>query len=152
MITDQDLKKVFSHPLFQKYFDKKGKAGEFESGRYWSVLLCMHQGMRLNEACQLLLGDVREYKGIYYLNIGVTDEEGEIAKSLKTAASQRFVPLHSKLIELGFIDFCREQKTLTQSPFLFPELVPTKGHEHSKKVGRHFRSLLNQCPRFIYDA
>jgi integrase len=74
--------------------------------------------MRLNEACQLYLDDIRQDNaGIWFISINDDAED----KSLKTKASEREVPIHSKLIEFGFLNYVNQVRTLGHKR-LFPEL------------------------------
>lgn len=86
----------------------------------WLVLIGAYTGMRLGEINGLVKDAIRhdDETGIDY--ILVTDKFGS---SLKTVAAKRLVPIHSKLIEAGFIDwlsrsksglFSVESKTMTQ--------------------------------------
>lgn len=140
LLSDNDLNKILSDQDFNKHAYKQGDGGVIHAGRYWAVLLSMHQGNRVNEACQLLQTDVREHEGVHYLNFGDADEA--VQQSLKTAASKRLVPIHKNLIELGFLDFCKAQKLVNSSPYLFPDLArDPKTGLHSAPVVRLFARL-----------
>lgn len=83
--------------------------------RYWSALIYVYTGARLNEIASLTPDDVIEGKetGIWYFNI--TDEEE--SKKVKTEAGTRFVPVHSKLIELGFLRYVEHaREVIAKSP------------------------------------
>lgn len=73
------------------------------TSQYWLPLLGLHTGARLNELCQLLKSDVQAIDGVDIISI----LDGEESKRLKTDAARRLVPIHSKLIELGFLDFVK---------------------------------------------
>ena len=78
------------------------------STNYWGALIAVYTGARRNEIAGLLPEDVKQDKatGIWYFDI--TDEEE--GKALKTSAAKRIVPVHSHLINLGFLDFLEEAK------------------------------------------
>jgi integrase len=68
----------------------------------------MLSGMRLDEACQLYKEDIREVDGIWCIDINDSKD-----KKLKNLASRRVIPVHPKLISLGFIDYvnnCNDQR------------------------------------------
>ena len=69
--------------------------------RKWIVLLGAYTGARLGEITQLRREDIKVdlETGIKYLRI--TSEAG----ALKTDNANRLVPIHSKLLELGFEEF-----------------------------------------------
>lgn len=70
---------------------------------YWYVLCCMFTGARPNEIAQLTTNDIkRDDEGIWYFDIN--DEE---LKSIKNEKSIRNVPVHSKLIAAGFLDYVK---------------------------------------------
>ena len=95
--------------------------------------------MRLNEICQLFVGDIQKKKNIYYFN--VTDE-GE-KQHLKNQNSKRKVPVHPKLIELGFIDFVNEQKKNKQQ-LLFNKLSYSPKNKYNKKMSAWFARYLEE--------
>lgn len=69
--------------------------------QYWLPLLAFASGARINELATLYKHDILEERNIKYFNL--TEYEDE--KSLKNNNSKRVVPIHSRLIELGFLDF-----------------------------------------------
>lgn len=62
----------------------------------------VNSGARLGELSQMLTGDVRQHHGVWILY--VTPERSQ-DKSVKTDGSARVVPLHSRLVKLGFLDY-----------------------------------------------
>jgi len=71
--------------------------------RYWGSLLYIYTGARLNEIASLTPDDILkdDKSDIWYLSI---NEDGE-NKSIKTKAGKRLVPIHPRLIELGFLNY-----------------------------------------------
>lgn len=132
------LRTIFSSPLFHHC---RGDKQEHLPGnvairdwRYWLPYLAAYSGARLGELAQLLTSDVRQLHGDWILHV---TPEGSDAKSVKTAGSARVVPLHSKLIELGFIDY-HARMVDRGAKQLFPELQPdTRGH-FSRTPSRFF--------------
>ncbi|MCZ5067667.1 integrase, partial [Escherichia coli] len=68
----------------------------------------------MNELCQLYLSDIRmSENGVSYLDFNldspdkVMDTEAEADKSLKTLNALRQVPIHPRLIELGFLEYVK---------------------------------------------
>lgn len=94
-------------------------------------LIALYTGARLEEICQLHLDDIHEVDGIWVLDI---NNKGE--KNVKSQTSARLVPVHSKLIELGMIKYCKILLNQGQER-LFPEL--NKGKKgYSAQAGRWF--------------
>ncbi len=94
-------------------------------------MLGLFAGARLNELCQLTTADVGRHDGVE--TISVLDED---LKRLKTEASRRIIPIHSKLIELGFID---NVATITAGR-IFPILPENKARkdDFGKEPSRKF--------------
>lgn len=124
--TLEDLEALFESETYRNHQHET-------SSRYWLPLLGLHTGARINELCQLLRSDIKEIEGVPVISI--LDEEEN--KRLKTDASRRLVPIHSKLIELGFLDFV---KTI-HSGRIFPHLRddPLKPGNFGIKASEDFR-------------
>jgi integrase len=67
---------------------------------YWMPLLGYYTGCRIEELSQLFADDIKQQNGTWVLDIN--DDDG---KKLKTLSSKRLIPIHSHLIELGFLEF-----------------------------------------------
>lgn len=124
--TADQLKAIFASPLFNKCAGDKlehevGKV-EVRDWRYWIPLIAIYSGARLGEISQLLVKDVRQLHDVWIFHIS---EEGSASKSVKTGGSERVVPVHSKLIEMGFLKFHARMNALGR-PELFPEIKPDK--------------------------
>lgn len=103
--------------------------------QYWGALLLLYTGARLNEIASLTVDDIKENAGIWYFDIN--DEEEE--KSLKTEAAKRIVPVHSDLIELGFLDFLQKAKeSRKQNERLLHELSFAPRTKWGRMLGRWF--------------
>lgn len=112
---------------------------------YWGALIAVYTGARRNEIAALLPDDVKQDKasGIWYFDI--TDEEEE-GKALKTEAGKRIVPVHSRLIELNFLDFVEEARGMKSKikhksgyePRLLYDLTYTEHEKWGRNLGRWF--------------
>ena len=74
-------------------------AQEADPVNRWVPLLSAYSGVRVSEICQLGVEDVTQLSGIWCMKIAPE------AGSLKTAGSERVVPLHPAVIEAGFLQF-----------------------------------------------
>jgi integrase len=110
--------------------------------QYWIPLLAAFTGARLNELGQLTPNDIKQDKdGTWYIDITDTpddDEEMIDTKQLKNKESRRIVPVHSKLIELGFIEFAKSQKNIAASNLC--NIQPAKADKYGKAPGQWFNS------------
>ncbi len=123
--TDQ-LKTIFSAPLYTGCRDAgHGYAmpgpERPRNARFWIPLLSMFGGLRLNEACQLDVADIRRIENVDCFAITERSEGATTDKRLKTASSERVVPIHVMLIDLGFMDFVCQRKRAGESK-LFGEV------------------------------
>lgn len=144
-----DLNAIFSAEWFQHGGAKRNKAGGLNSFRphyYWLPLLGLHCGARLNELSQLHLGDIIEYEpGKFYIFINdATPDSAENKqpiksdnKSIKNRNSKRVIPIHSKLIDLGLIDYINALR-INGHEILFPELTHDKVKGYGKAAGKWF--------------
>lgn len=121
--SDDQVKAIFASPLFHKCGGDKAEheAGKIEirDWRYWLPWIALYSGARLGEMAQMMTADVRELHGIWIFHI--TREGGD--KTTKTEGSQRVVPVHSRLIELGFLKYHARMVALGKER-LFPEIKP----------------------------
>ena len=136
--SGDELKAIFSSPLFHQC---RGDKQEHRAGnvvirdwRYWLPYLAAYSGARLGELAQLLTSDVRQLHDVWILHV---TPEGADAKSVKTAGSARVVPMHSRLIELGFIEYHAAMVARGEKQ-LFPELEPDARGHFSRTPSRFF--------------
>lgn len=91
-----DLMKIFDSRVFSE--DRWGH-------RQWLPILALYTGCRLEEIGQLLVEDLKRDGDQWYLAIREADDAGNVVKRVKTASSERNVPLHPEVIRLGFLDY-----------------------------------------------
>ena len=100
----------------------------------------MYSGVRLNEACQLYLDDIQVIDGIYVFCIRKEKE----TQRLKNRASKRIFPIHSVILQLGFLEYIKFLKENNMER-LFPELKYKSksgyGDTTSKWFGRYLDKL-----------
>ncbi|QIK78382.1 site-specific integrase [Sphingomonas piscis] len=104
------LKLIFHAPLYtgcadgERGWDSQGTQRP-RNARFWVPLIALHTGMRLNEICQLDVTDIRVIEEIACICITRTSLVGSTDKKLKTNVSERIVPLHRRLIDLGLVRY-----------------------------------------------
>lgn len=131
-----DLQAIFSAPVFTQGERPKGGQGE---AAFWLPLLALFGGERLGELAGLRVSDIAHNQLIGTLCIYIAPDR-KADRRIKTKQSERFVPVHPKLIEIGFAEFVTEQaKTRGAKAWLFPKVAPgTKGAAaFSKWFGRY---------------
>ncbi|WP_374658764.1 site-specific integrase [Phenylobacterium sp.] len=80
------------------------------NARFWIPLISLFNGLRLNEACQLDVTDVRLIEEVPCFVITEASAGSATDKRLKTASSARVVPIHPELVALRFMDFVVERR------------------------------------------
>jgi len=109
-LSTDALNRILASPLFVgfKGDGKEHKRGELktEDWHKWILLGCMFTGARIGEIAQLRVGDVRQQRGVWLVRILEEEREGLTTKNRKS----HHVPVHSKLIALGFINFVERQR------------------------------------------
>lgn len=128
-----DLGKLFAHSIWTGCRGRRARhaAGDrvIKDALYWVPLIAAYTGARREEISGLVPGDIREEDGVPYFDM-IENEN----RCVKTLAGERRIPVHDRLIELGFLDHVAAMRR-RKSRDVFPELRP-KGF--SKGSGRKF--------------
>lgn len=111
---DSELIKLFDSKLYTKKYVPTGQAKE---ALFWTPLLGLFAGMRLNEIAQLHTRDIKKILGVMCIEITDTEE----ANSIKTRSSKRRIPIHDELIRFGFLAYV-ENRLSEGGGRLFPSL------------------------------
>jgi integrase len=111
------IRRQFSAQEIRAIFDYRPdhvlEAREYPEASYWLPKLMALMLMRPSEIADLKLRDIRRQSGITYLSLVEVDT--------KNHSSKRRVPVHKKLIELGFLDYV-ERCGRIGNVYLFEEL------------------------------
>lgn len=102
--TAEELKTLFRSPMYTGHSsitrrDVTGLA-VVKDFKYWFPLIGLHTGMRVEEIAKLRTEDVRQEDGVWCFDI----------KKAKTKAGERLVPIHPRLIALGFLSHVKSVK------------------------------------------
>lgn len=127
MFYDDDLAVICDWRHYQKFAIKPDY--------FWGPLICLFSGMRIEEATSLELTDIKEQDGVLFFRV----------LDAKTPAGNRPVPIHSKLIALGFMDFVKRVQSMPnrENGRLFWYLID--GHNGTKKnLSRRFSEYLDK--------
>jgi integrase len=144
--SPQQLERIFNAPLYRGCQDDghgyavPGNATPKRS-RFWIPAIALYSGMRLNEICQLHTSDVQELDGVWCF---VVSAMGADDKQLKTAASERLVPIHPTLQRMGLIGYAKERFRVGDIR-LFPEIKTDAFGQHSGRFSRWFSRFLVTC-------
>lgn len=142
--TKGEAKAFFSSPL---YTGSKGEnwSDRFTTGShiihdslYWVPLIAYLSGMRLGEICQLYIDDIGNLDGVWYFDLNERED-----KRLKTSSSRRKVPIHSRLITLGFIKFVQKQKSEGHKR-VFTDVKAGSFGSYSYRFSKRFKRVLEK--------
>jgi integrase len=148
--STEDLLRLIRSPLYASP-EGESKMVKGHPERRWLPLLGLYSGARINELCQLSVGDVQEEDGIFLLDI---NDKGE-GKRLKNAASRRKLPVHPILLQLGFreyVDSMKGKKGITQ---LWPALKLKRdgfSQDYGKLFQRFNRKFVTSNPKRVFHS
>lgn len=137
--TDDELRVVFN----PETFGTSAQAGPYI---FWLPLIGVHTGMRINEIGQLMVSDLVIKDGVHCFDVNDEpdqDEEAELNKSVKTEAAKRLVPVHSRLIELGLLDYAVALRNAGHRR-LFPDLSDEARDGPGQPASKHFARYCNR--------
>lgn len=109
--------------------------------RRWVPWIGAYTGARISEICQLRSEDVCKVEDIWCLKF--LPEAG----SLKTAGSERVVPIHAALIKSGLLEYAGKVKSGPLFKDLSPDKFGKRGGNGTKMIGRFVRDLGLKDPR-----
>lgn len=140
--TLSDLQKIFSAPIYTgcmslREWKEPGPEVLRSAGIFWVPIIGLFTGARSNEILQLYVEDVREIHGVNCISI---NDDGP-DKSLKTSNAYREIPIHSKLVQLGFLEFVKQRREEGEKR-LFPDMEMGRSGNYSNPFSKHFRRFL----------
>ncbi len=142
-LSNETLKRIFHSDFYTA--PKKGFTFDY-AYQYWIPLIALFSGMRINEVCQLYCDDIISVDNEFFFDINANTPD----KSIKTKSSKRLVPIHSSLIELGFLEFVDMQRKMKHK-ILFSDLTPQRdgyGHYASRWYNGKFKPKLGVTKRY----
>lgn len=108
--SKDDLKALFDSETY--------KAGTFKkASQYWLPLIGLYSGARIDEPASLLVTEIRQMEGVwcYFMSSDEANQGG------KNDYAPRWVPIHPKLLDAGFLDYWKTVKAEGHTR-LFPEM------------------------------
>lgn len=133
--TRSDVKKFFTSPLYKGCFSpaRRSKPGNvvLRDWRFWAPLIGAYTGMRREEVAIIRVGDVLKEEGVWYFNLR------RVAEELKTPASERYVPVHKTLQEIGLLEELVHERG--ENEYLLRGLKRSaSGNRRGEALGRWF--------------
>lgn len=112
--------------------------------RKWVPLICMFTGARIGEVSQLFTDDVHQVQSVWVIRFKRIKHR---RTRVKSSTSNRIVPVHSKLVEMGFLEFAKRRTAaaaLNEPEPLFSGFGPDKRGEWGAKPAKFFRLHLER--------
>ncbi len=145
-----ELASIFGNEMFQM------PPHQWE-GKHWLTVIALYAGARMEEIGQLRVIDYRMRDGITYFAITAMesdDRDDSPKKSLKTVGSEREIPVHPVLIQLGLTRHVQRMKAIGESR-MFPD-IRANGEEittaYSKWFGRFLTKLGITSPQKVFHS
>lgn len=133
--TDEELKKIFD-PQYD-FFNQNPDI-------FWACMIALFCGARANPASTLQFGDFSPTKeGIQCISFN----KNHPIKKMKTNATVRTINLHSKLIDLGLLDYIerhKKERKATNKDFIFPNCITSSGKWNEHFFDRGFIPFLKE--------
>jgi len=138
--NDTELELLFKTPLYTQDIAKILKSNPQQ---VFIPLIAMFTGLRMNEICQLYKSDIQVVDGVWSIDIN-----RNLDKSVKNDDSIRTIPIHTKLIEAGFLRYVDSVET----PRLWNNLKKYTKYEndddgeglYSKDFSKWYRTQINR--------
>lgn len=137
-LSDSDVERIASHPIWRQatpYTSASNSAPP--DAVYWAPILGDLTGARREEILALSLEDIQTAHHIPHIHIRKNKN-----RRIKNAASERYIPIHSKLIELGFLDYVHYLHRQKEND-LFPSMRPnTISNSYGDTFYKKFRPIM----------
>lgn len=98
---------------------------------FWACMIALFTGARINAAITLQYKDILVKDGIHCIQF----RSDHKIKQLKNEASERLVPIHKQLLDLGFVDYVNKQKTKLKAKdtdFIIKKCQTKRGEYNNK--------------------
>ncbi len=153
---DAELSVLFSSPLFlapEQWPESKSRFQD--STMFWLFLIGATTGARLEEVGQAAIADIREDGEVVYLDINDYALDDGPTKSVKTWESLRLVPIHDKLVEIGFLRY-RDALIARGETQLFPDLrrngFGKRTNTISQRINRYIDAVVGDDRRLVFHS
>jgi len=141
---DHELAALCAAPLFTDRASWRTSSRISYSTIYWLFLIGITTGARLEEIGQACLVDVKQSSSMVYLDIDdYADNTVDPQKSVKTEESRRLLPVHERLIELGFLEYCSTLSAMGHTQ-MFPDLTLNLVGKRTKEASQRINRIIDR--------
>ncbi len=143
----EELQKIFSGPVYQRGFKPRPGLGQ---ACHWLPLLALFTGARLEELAQLEVADIEPDPVVgHRISIRHDVERGQRIKNLN---SIRDIPVHPRLVRLGFLEYVRSCGAGPLFPALRPDRYGRRGTVFSTWFGRYLDDIGVRSPSRVFHS
>ncbi|MDV2858275.1 site-specific integrase [Oceanimonas sp. CAM02] len=137
-LNTEHLTALLSAHHYREY--EKRKKVVYTADKFWVPLIGMFSGARVGEILQLRVCDIihSDQHECWYFDLNDNHE----GNRLKTDNSRRWVPIHSSLLSLGFLDFVSSRGEGNEH--LFNEVIYSGQEDDSNSFSRWFERTLRK--------
>ena len=129
--TQDDRRRFFGHTLW-------AEPDQPRDGNFWAPILGAYTGARRGEIAGLATSDFIEVDGIQCIHIRHND-----LRRIKNMASDRVLPIHSHLIDLGLLQHVHDMR-LRGSVAVFPDQGEARSPIWGRRLGRFMRYAIDE--------
>jgi integrase len=130
--SPSDLKRLFSSPVYEN-------SSDFKIHQKMIPIISLYSGMRLQEVCQLEREDIIKVDGVLCFSINSKSSCGQ-KKWVKSFSGHRIIPIHSKLFELGIVEYFLSIK----NGKIWKELNSDRYGKYNTTYGKQFQRINNR--------
>lgn len=139
-----ELDELLRSPIFTgfqsyHYWTQPGSLRK-QTPDFWCFMIGMLSGMRIGEIVTLCKGNVRLEGQTYVFDVN----EDADNKTVKSDAGIRLVPVHSRLLELGLLDWIKLTCKGGPTKPLFPSLTSQKEGDPASKLSKRLNRYLEK--------
>jgi len=118
-----------------------------EPYKFWLPLLGLFTGCREGELVQLTVDDIEEIDGVWVVRLTEDEARDKRLKGRKGSgkASERKVPMHAGLREVGFLDFVEARARLEPMGRIFPEIAGIDRDRRNATFSKWFNRFRHSC-------
>jgi len=155
--TPTDLTALYTSPIFAGCAGPSRRTAPgphvYRDGLYWALLIAPLSGMRITEIVQLATYDINFDDDVPCFAIKA---DAALGQTVKSDAGWRNVPIHRRLVELGFENFVRARQEHDLKGRLFHDIHVSvtggAGGEFSKLYGRTLKRLGLKRPGLVFHS
>ena len=142
--TNSELGKIFDRNPFLNNTIRKN-SNKIKFPKYFVPIIGILTGMRLDEICQLRLEDIIKDGKYDVIRVKISDKT-----KLKNIQSERKIPIHNFLINLGFLEYCEYLRSQKKER-VFWELKKSRDG-YGRNVGRNFIEYLKRIGIYEFQS